>query len=1072
MGSAKAARRAKRLLLLLALCTAVPWSLNAQGLNISGTVTGSDGTPVVGASVVVKGATMGVVTGTGGSYNITAPAEATLVFSFLGLSTVEEAIAGRDRIDVTLTESDHSLDEVVVVGYGTVKKANLTGAVDQVSGTLLADRPITSTVQALQGVVGNLNISSSTSYGADGGGAPGARMSINVRGVTGLTGNSGSSNASPLFVVDGIQSQDINAISPDDIASISVLKDAASAAIYGSNAPYGVVLITTKRGQKGAKPKVTYNANFGFSSPINLPTMLNSVEWVEMVNEIQQNTNGTNFIPDEAVERIRDFFEGRRTETTRPTNSGQEWASYDNDFGNDNNDWFKLFYKDRSFLQQHNVGLSGGAEKVTYYIGAGYNYKDGLYNYGNDSYNRYNIRGNLTSNVNKWLTTNFRAAFTKELTDSPAIDHAGSGGVMHDIARTWPIIPLLNPDGHYSRQNYVTIMEEGGRITKDYNTSVITGEMVINPVKGWNTTVNYTYTSYNNVYGRNELATVAYRPNGESYGGQRTTDNLIRQNSDHEQHTLNAFTSYEIQLGKHYLQGMVGYAQELYTHRVVDASNKGLLYSSNVPTLGVMYNNTPSVDEQRAAFGTQGVFGRITYNYEEKYLLELNGRYDGSSRFLKDVRAHFYPGVSAAWVVSKERFAEALNPYVDLLKVRASYGSLGDISFLNSDNFDYPLYYYPFYPSLGTTAATGSNWLFNGTRLPYISSPAIINDQLTWVTSTTFDVGLDVTLLKNRLTATFDWFRRTSNDIIGPAEQYPAVLGTAAPKANNASLETNGFELTLGWRDQVKDFSYGVRATLSDSKSVVKKFPNETKAINTWYDGATVGDIWGFETEGYYTKAEEDAGINQDRQKEINGSTWTAGDIKYKDLDGDGKITRGESTVDKPGDRKIIGNNAPRYLFGISLDAAWKGFDVSMFFQGIGKRDAWMSSNYFWGNTGSKWQISAFNVHKDMWSESNPNGYFPKQYFDEGINVKNQQAQTKYLQDASYLRFKNLQIGYTLPKSVLGKVGIDRLRVYVSGENLATFTSLLETVDPEFAVSTGKIYPLQSTWSVGINLSF
>jgi TonB-linked SusC/RagA family outer membrane protein len=1059
----------RKLTLIVCACLCILPLFAQENIKISGTVIDTGGEPVIGANVVIAGTTIGTVTNVNGRFTLNVPEGSFLQISYIGYTT--QIVKAVDNLTVVLVENAEELDELVVVGYASVKKVNLTGAVDQIRGDVLESRPITSVAQALQGMIGNLNISSSTSYGADGGGAPGARMSINVRGVTGLTGTNSSSKASPLFVVDGIQSQDINAINPDDIASISVLKDAASAAIYGSNAPYGVVLITTKQGQKGAKPKITYNANFGFASPFNLPTMLNSVEWAEMVNGIQQNTSGNNFIPDEAMQRIYDFYEGKRKETTRPTNNGQEWASYDNDFGNDNIDWFKEFYKDRSFLQKHNIGLSGGAENVNYYIGAGYNYKDGLYSYGNDSYNRYNIRGNLSSNINKWLKTNFRGSFTKEITDSPSIANAGSGGVMHDIARTWPIIPLLNPDGHYARQNYVTIMEEGGRITKNNNTTVITGEAVLNPVAGWNTTVNYTYTNYNNVYGRNELATIAYRPNGGTYGGQRTRDYLTRQNGDQEQHTLNAFTSYERQLGGHYLQGMVGYAQELYKHSYVSASNSGLLYSSNVPSLGAMYDNTPSVSEERATYGTQGVFGRINYNYQEKYLLELNGRYDGSSRFLKDVRSHFYPGASAAWIISKENFAESLSSYVDLLKVRFSYGSLGDLTFLNSDNFSYPLYYYPFYPSLGTTAATGSNWLFAGNRLPYISSPPIINDVLTWVTSTTVDVGVDAALLKNRLTATFDWFRRNSDDIIGPAEQFPAVLGTAAPKANNASLETNGFELTLGWRDQINDFSYGVRATLADSKSVVKKFPNETRAINTWYEGAIVGNIWGFVTEGYYTKADEEAGINQDRQKAINGSTWVAGDIKYKNLDDNELITYGKSTVDDPGDRKIIGNNTPRYTYGLSLDAAWKGFDVSLFLQGIGKRDAWISSNYFWGNISNVWQVSLFDVHKDRWSENNPDGYFPKQYFD-GRATKNQQTQTKYLQDASYLRFKNLQIGYTLPKQLLDKAGISKLRFYISGENLATFTNLIKTVDPEFSVSDGKVYPLQSTWSLGVNLSF
>jgi hypothetical protein len=346
----------------------------------------------------------------------------------------------------------------------------------------------------------------------------------------------------------------------------------------------------------------------------------------------------------------------------------------------------------------------------------------------------------------------------------------------------------------------------------------------------------------------------------------------------------------------------------------------------------------------------------------------------------------------------------------------------------------------------------------------------MVNDQLTWVTTTTLDLGFDVELLKSRLTATFDWFRRSSDDIVGPAEQKPAVLGASAPNANNAAIETNGFELTLGWRDHISDFTYGIRATLADSKSTVKKYPNETGLLNRWYEGAVVGDIWGYETEGFYTVAEETAGINQDRQKAISSNRWRAGDIKYADLNGDGVISAGTSTLDDSGDRKIIGNNMPRYSYGITLDASWKGFDFSLFLQGIGKRDAWLTTNYFWGIYGNGiWQATFFENHNDRWSAEYPNAYYPNLY----TNItKNQQTQTKYLQDASYLRIKNLQVGYSLPQRLLSRVGISKLRLYVSGENLATFTKMTEVMDPEFAVSDGKVYPLQRTWSVGLNLTF
>ncbi|MDR3339979.1 MAG: SusC/RagA family protein, partial [Candidatus Symbiothrix sp.] len=327
-----------------------------------------------------------------------------------------------------------------------------------------------------------------------------------------------------------------------------------------------------------------------------------------------------------------------------------------------------------------------------------------------------------------------------------------------------------------------------------------------------------------------------------------------------------------------------------------------------------------------------------------------------------------------------------------------------------------------------------------------------------------------------------DWYRRSSDDVVGPAEQLPAVLGVAAPSKNNASLETKGFELTLRWRDQIEaiGLSYGIRGTLADSKSVVKKYPNATKAISTWYEGAVIGDIWGYVTDGYYTQAEQDAGIDQNIQGSATGpgKNWSVGDIKYRDLDGDGLITRGGNTVDDPGDRKIIGNNRPRYTYGITLDAEWKGFDVSAFFQGVGKRDAWIDAGgpgQFWGTQNSEWQANFLTIHLDRWTPETPNGYFPKYYLNNTTsgNAKNQVVQTKYLQDASYLRFKNLQIGYTIPARLLNKAGISKLRVYVSGENLATITDFVKTIDPEFAtLSRGIGYPLQRTWSVGLNLNF
>ncbi|MDR0574867.1 MAG: TonB-dependent receptor [Tannerella sp.] len=1059
-----------------------------QKSTITGIVIDKSGEPLIGASVVEKGTGNGTITDLDGNFSFTVSSGATLAVNYLGYQPKEVVVtAGKTRYEITLSEDLQLLSEVVVVGYGTVKKANLTGAVDQIKGEVLTGRPIVSVAQALQGTIANLNVSTGTSTGTNSGGAPGARMSFNIRGVTGLTSGSEYSSASPLFVVDGIQSQDVNAVNPDDIESISVLKDAASAAIYGSNAPYGVVLITTKKGARDAKPAVTYSANFGWSSPINVPTQMNSPDFAKTMNDAGQNTRGTNFFTDEEMKRIEDYYYGRINTSTVAIASRKEWASFDdygNGRGNDNVNWYDVYLKNNSFTQQHNVGLSGGGNNSSYYVGAGYNRKGGILRFGDDSFKRYNVRANLSSNVTDWFTVNVRGSFMRGITDRPS--QTGADNFMQNIAQRWPTIPYITPDGYYSEVSNIYAYKHGGRNKTVDDVTVITGEFVITPIKNWNTTFNYTFTDNNVDNQVNALhytlydteGTLYYLPNISKYTQGR--DNLSRKRSDYEQYTINAFTSYELNVGDHYLKGLAGFAQEEFrNYEITSSTGNGTLYTTEVPTYQTIYGNTPSIGEpKKETLATRGAFGRINYGYKEKYLLELNGRYDGTSRYLQDVRFKFYPGISAAWVASSESFwgNDAATSRIDMLKLRASYGSLGEQSGG----------YYPFYPSLAMASATASqnNWLFNGNRYAAIAypttnnlidgTPGIANPNLTWVTSTTVDFGLDIVLLRNRLSATFDWYRRSSDDVVGPAEERPAVLGAAAPQTNNASLETNGWELTLAWRDRIGDFSYGVRGTLADSKTTVKKYPNLTRAIATWYDGAVIGDIWGYVTEGYYTQAEQDAGIDQNRQKSL-GTNWTAGDIKYKNLDDDPLITRGDNTLDNPGDRKIIGNSSPRFTYGLTLNAEWKGFDVSAFFQGIGKRDYAIPTGavgMFWGIPNSEWQAALFTIHKDRWTPETPDSYFPKYYLTNAMNAKNQQVQTKYLQDASYLRFKNMQIGYAFPKRLSDKAGVGKLRVYVSGENLATITDFVKTIDPEFLSNYGTIYPLQRTWSVALNLSF
>ncbi len=1026
-------------------------------LDITGTVKDDAGEPLIGVSITVKGTAAGTATGNDGKYSISADANATLVINYLGYVTQEIKVNNKTTIDVIMKEDTQMLDEVVVVGYARVSKANLTGAVDQIRGDVLENRPVVTMTQALQGTIANLNIASSS------GGSPGANQSINIRGYTGL-----GTSASPLIVLDGVQQNGmvLRDINPDDVESISVLKDAASAAIYGSSAPYGVIIITTKKGKKGAAPKITYNNNFGFAQVINQPTMMNSLEFANFYNEASANAGLSNIFNDETIQRIKDYQSGKITTQTiaNPTPGADGWYSWDR--GNGNNDWFDIYFKDYSFEQKHNIGVSGGSESNTYYIGLGYLDKNGMYNYGNDKYQRFNVRTNLSSTLTKWLSFNFRGNYSRAIDNTPnTYSNRTGGNYMHQIARKWATVPLVNPDGNYSETSDVLLHLNGGRVKYVTDRAQLTGEMIATPLKGWDITLNYTFEGLFENYQSHVATVYSTLPSGKTSPISGSTPNSFsRYNYRNEHQTINAFTSYETNIGDHYLKGMAGYTQEVFDY-VYFSGNNSYLYTDDIPSLALTYGTTPSTTDALSQLAVRGVFGRINYGYKEKYLLELNCRYDGTSKYMEDVRYKFYPGVSAAWVTSKESFWKPIEDYVNTFKLRASYGALGDQGGTGTD-----INRYPFYPSLATVRPTSTNWIYSGGREAYVSYPGIVNYDLTWITTTSYGLGVDMEFLKNRLTASFDvYMRRASDFAVSPTEGLPAVLGATAPQINSGEIETKGFELTLGWRDRIGEFGYGVRAVLSDYQGECVYYDNPTGVYNQWYSGRKMGEIWGYTTVGLIQNQEQ-ADLANKQQKQINANTWGLGDVLYKNLNDDDVINTGKGTIYDPGDISVIGNSTPRYQYGLTLDANYKGIDFSIFFQGVGKRDLWFDSNYFWGINGDMWQSSPFTVHKDRWSPENPGGYFPK-YYMNSQNNKNTRAQTRYLQDASYLRIKNLQMGYTLPKKWMEKINFDKVRIYASVENLATFTNLVKVLDPEFG-NDPKIYPLQRTWSGGISITF
>lgn len=1025
-------------------------------LEVRGKVVDENGGPLPGASIKVKGANKGAVTDQNGAFILSDVAEnATLEVSFVGYIS-QEIKASSQNMVIKLLPKPNELDDVVVVAYGSQRKTRLTGAVAQVTGKDLADRPITRVTQALQGQVANLNISIG---GA--GGSPNATQGINIRGYTGL-----GTSASPLIVIDGIQGGDINSLNPDDIENISVLKDAASAAIYGSSAPYGVILIKTKQGGRGKTPSITYNNNISMNKIFNLPTMVNSLDFANIYNEAFVNAGRSPFYDAPTLQRIKDYQSGAlTTETIKdPNPANNSYLSWN--AANSNNDWFKIYYKDRSYSQQHNVSVNGGSESSSYFVGAGFNDRSGMYNYGNDKYKRYNLRTNLTTDVTKWLTFSFRGSFSRELFDTPNLYAAQTGGgeraYMHQIARKFPTVQLYNPDGRISAESNIQLQSEGGREITTKDKGLLTGELNLKLAKGWTATANYTFDGTYFDRSTHLKTLYTFLPDGsQATVGGTTPNGYARYNERIQHEVVNIYSQYEKQLGDHYLSVMGGFVSDYNAFQSYGASNTNL-YSDNIPSLSTSYGTTPSISDGVRKLASEGFFGRFNYNYKEKYLLELSARYDGTSRFLSDVRWKAYPGISAGWNIDKEAFFEPVKKYVNVLKFRGSYGKLGDQLFLENN-------YYPFYPSLGTTSPTSTSWLFGGSRQAAVSQPGLVDRSLTWVSTSTLNFGTDAAFLDNRLNTTFDWFIRKANDVMGPAAALPAILGTSAPGINNSAIETRGWELSVGWRDKIGNVSYGLKGVLSDYKAKVVRYPNPTGDLGTYYQGLQMGEIWGYQTIGFFKSAEEVAAAPS--QSRINGNPWTAGDIRYADLNGDGKIDAGTNTLSNPGDRKVIGNNTPRYSYGFTADANWNGFDAMIFIQGVGKRDAAIGGNYFWGIVGDEWQSSLFTTHLDRWTPENPNGYYPKYYMSEQ-NGKNTQVQSKYLQNAAYMRIKNVQLGYTLKKALLDRINISKVRFYVSIENLATFTKFTKALDPELTLNEGKVYPLQRSYSAGLSVTF
>lgn len=1061
----------------LAVCMALLLnapSLGAQNstIKVKGVVNDAMG-PVIGASIVEKGNTgNGTITDIDGNFSLNVSSNSTLIVSFVGYKAQEIPVAGKTFFTIDLKEDNEMLEEVVVVGFATQKKVNLTGSVGTATAKDIEARPVANAVQALQGVIPGLNISNSGN-----GGELNATKSIDVRG-TGTVGKDASGNAfssgSPLILIDGMEG-DLNSINPQDIESISVLKDAAASSIYGSRAPFGVVLVTTKSGKSG-RAQINYNMNMRYSTPIKMPDMANSYEFVNLFDDAEYNGSGKHLYTDEYRQFVYDFMTGESDDYIWGNGSGGKW-NYD--YSANNVNWLKEYYRNTAPSQEHNVSVSGGSDKMTYYLSANYMTQEGFMRYGTEDYDRYTITAKISAQLTKALKVDYSNRWVR--TDYERPTYMNDDFYNHILRRARPVRAVYDPNGYLmSDINYIGVMRDGGRHNEQKDAMAQQLKITVTPLKNWNIIGEMNIKTDNNWNHWEQFVVYShYKDNPENTYTALTSANKD-QVSEYSLKTtyLNptVYSNYNFSLKeKHNFTVLGGFQAEIMKYRDMEGARTGLV-TTDLPVL----NLTTDADSYTLKglyknWKNAGFFGRINYDYNGKYLVEGNLRYDGSSRFRRGNRWILTPSFSLGWNVARENFWEKLADVVEVFKLRVSYGELANQNTTS---------WYPTYQTLSVTT-NGGKWLQNGALTSVASVPGLISTSLSWEKIKNTNIGFDFGALNNRLTGSFDYFWRKTKNMVGPGVELPAILGATVPSTNNTDLTTFGWELSIGWRDKVGELGYGVKLNISDNQTRIDKYPNPTNSLSKYMAGELTGDIYGYTTIGIAKTQEEMdahiASLPKGGQTAI-GSKWEAGDIMYADINGDGKIDNGSNTLDDMGDLKKIGNNTPRFRTGITLDAQWKGFDFSMFWQGVLKRDFDPGENsmVFWGTTGSgQWWSTSFKDHMDYFRAedtasplgANVNAYYPRPLF----NNKNHKTQTAYLQNAAYMRLKNLQLGYTLPKSLINKIGLQNVRVYVSGENLLTITGLSDTMDPETAgigKQGGTVYPLSRVYSFGLSVNF
>ncbi|NJC26310.1 SusC/RagA family TonB-linked outer membrane protein [Neolewinella antarctica] len=1055
-------KKGLRMALAVALLFSVMGAISAQA--VTGTIVDQTGIGIPGVNVIQVGTTNGTVTDIDGAYSVTMQEGSDVLrYSFLGFSSVDETVAGRSQINVTLGENAQALEEVVVIGYGTQKKVNLTGAIGTASGEVLENRPISNVGQGLQGVVAGLNVSVPN-------GDPNGNVEFNIRGFTSINGGD------PLILVDNIP-MDINRINPNDIASVSVLKDAAASAIYGARAAFGVILITTKKGQEG-KVKVTFSTEQALSSPIfHIDPILDPLTYVTNWNIASQADNGNPTYDQNFVDGVRRYSEN-------PTQEN-EWGVFNNElrfYGSNN--YQERLVTDFTPQRKYDMSISGATNGTSYYASVGYFTKDGYLAIkdANEKFERLNALLKVNFKINDWLSLEEKVIYNNIQQDNP--HNYGFNANLNSIQRITPLEPLEFPDlpfyleegdreeyeqfigaGFASSFSAIPYLTDGGRDRSERHEVWLSQGLTATPFDGFVIQANFAsqfeFRTQQNVASLIDLVNGVNLTNTAFDNGESNNDNIGERQNYNQNYVFNAYAKYDFTLGiAHNLSAQVGYNQELYQGKQVTAGAQTLLspiITQLDATTGVQ-NSGGNAEEQ----AIRGAFFRFNYNFNERYLFEVNGRYDGTSRFPKADRFGFFPSFSAAWRISEESFMSGTRDWLDNLKIRASYGELGNQTVLDNSSPRRQLYY-PYIPSL---SSGNSDFVLNTGQTSVVRPPGLVSPSLTWESVGTRNIGIDISLLASRIDFSFDIYTRDTKDMLLGVSR-PDILGASPPRENGADLRTKGWELSVLYRDKIRNsVDFSLQLALADNTSRITRYDNPTGNIRNFYVGQELGEIFGYQTEGIFQSQEEIDGAPD--HDDLSNNNVRPGDIRFTDLNGDGVIDQGLRTLDSLGDFTRIGNETARYSFGVTPTIKWKGITVSAFFQGL-FRDFLPDA----GNWGTFYPYQSGFIHEpwlnDSWSPENRDAYFPRPIIRD---TRNFAPQSRYVQNAAYVRLKNLTLGYQVPRTIISKVGLAQANIYLSGLNLWEYTPMRKPLDPEQVGTRFQQYYFERTVSMGLNVTF